>query len=134
MGETLFVRFQGTKPNSKGRFPGVFALANGLGRAGEFSEDEHRFWRAGNDWYEANFTNPSTVDPTVYDRVLHPGAESWFKATAGEVLDRVDGYLEILAAHGVSCERLESSAPGRIIYEDDDQIVVVPWETAGPLT
>nr|WP_030255763.1 hypothetical protein [Streptacidiphilus jeojiense] len=132
MGETLFVRFQGTKPNAKGRFPGVFALANGLGRAGALSEEEHRFWRSGNDWYEANFTNPSTVDPTVYDRVLNPGAEAWFKAMAGEVIDRVNGYLELLAAHGVSCERLESSAPGRVIYEDDDQIVVVPWEAASP--
>ncbi|MFC1403983.1 MULTISPECIES: hypothetical protein [Streptacidiphilus] len=110
----------------------MFALANGLGRAGALSEEEHRFWRSGNDWYEANFTNPSTVDPTVYDRVLNPGAEAWFKAMAGEVIDRVNGYLELLAAHGVSCERLESSAPGRVIYEDDDQIVVVPWEAASP--
>jgi hypothetical protein len=129
VGQASFVRFQGTSANARGHFPGVFALANGLGRAGVLSEEEHRFWRSGNDWYDANFTNPSTVDPTVFDRELHPGATSWFRTTAGEVLDRVNGYLEILAAHGVSCERVESSAPGRIIYEDGEQVVVVPWET-----
>ena len=35
--------------------------------------------------------------------------------------------MDILAAHGVSCVRLESAdPPGRVIYEDDCQIVVVP--------
>jgi hypothetical protein len=42
------------------------------------------------------------------------------------LIERVDGYLEILARHGVACRRVESEDPGRVIYEDDDQIVVVP--------
>ncbi|MFD3451978.1 hypothetical protein ACFWVC_07325 [Streptomyces sp. NPDC058691] len=124
--ETVYVRFQATVPNARGRYPGLFALANGLGRSGVLSAEDHRFWRENNAWYEANFTDPSTVDPTVYDRAINPGAAAWFKHTAGELLDRATGYLELLARHAVACERLESSRPGRIIYEDDHQIVVVP--------
>jgi hypothetical protein len=38
-----------------------------------------------------------------------------------------------LAAHGVECVRLESADPGEVIYEDDDQIVVVPRPAEQPM-
>jgi hypothetical protein len=45
-----------------------------------------------------------------------------------EEFRRADGYLEILDAHGVRCAKLVTDRPpGRIIYEDGDQIVVVPF-------
>ncbi|MGW1373241.1 hypothetical protein ACWD6P_03045 [Streptomyces sp. NPDC002446] len=126
MGEARYVRFQGTTRSPHGHFPGIFALANGLARDGRLTDEQYRFWRAGNDWYDAHYANPSDVDPTVYDRELNPGAVAWFKTTAVHLLERVDGYLDLLAQHGVPCERLESAAPGRIVYEDEDQVVVVP--------
>ncbi|MFI8521081.1 hypothetical protein ACIGEZ_25165 [Streptomyces sp. NPDC085481] len=126
MSETLFVRYQGTVRSPRAHFPGVFALANGLAREGRLSEEEFRFWRAANDWYDAAYPDPSATDPTVYDHDLHPGAVAWFKATAAHLLDRVTGYLDLLAAHGVACERIESVDPGRIVYEDEVQVVVVP--------
>jgi hypothetical protein len=57
---------------------------------------------------------------------LNPGATAWFKSTAGEVLDRVAGYLDLLSVHGVACERIESPNPGKVVYEDEHQVVVVP--------
>ncbi|MCX4680135.1 hypothetical protein OG413_33490 [Streptomyces sp. NBC_01433] len=126
MSEALYVRFQGTERSPRGHFPGVFGLANGLAREGRLSEEQHRFWRAGNDWYDAHYTNPSDVDPSVYDPAVNPGAVAWFKVTAVELIDRVDGYLTLLAEHRVPCERVESADPGTIVYEDADQVVVVP--------
>ncbi|MCK2217682.1 hypothetical protein MF672_028385 [Actinomadura sp. ATCC 31491] len=108
----------------------MFGLLNGLAGQGLLSEAEEAFRRANNAWYEANFTDPATVDPTVYDRDINPGAAAWFKASAGHLIQRVPGYLAILAAHDVQCVRLESADPGRIIYEDDDQVVVVPHSHA----
>ncbi|MFD3509640.1 hypothetical protein [Nocardia sp. NPDC058666] len=70
--------------------------------------------------------DPSEVDPRVYDRELHPGAASWFKASAVGMIERVAGYLAILDAHGVAWERVESAVPGDVIYEDAQQVVVVP--------
>ncbi|RII16951.1 hypothetical protein DSC45_14405 [Streptomyces sp. YIM 130001] len=127
MATPLFVRFQSTTRGPRGRFSGVFGLANGLARAGKLDEAQHCFWRTSNDWYDANFTNPADVDPTVYDARINPGATAWFKATAVHLIERVTGYLDLLEAHGVGCERVESSNPGRIIYEDEEQIVVIPW-------
>ncbi|MFC8230845.1 hypothetical protein [Streptomyces sp. NPDC057287] len=121
-----YIRFQGTVRHPRGHFPGVFVLTNELARDGRLTEEQHRFWRAANDWYDANYPNPTHVDPEVYDREIHPGAVAWFKSTAHELVERVGGYLEILAAHGVDCRRLESSSPGRIIYEDAYQVVVMP--------
>lgn len=124
----MYVRFQSPTPNHRGIHVGVFALVNGLASQGKLSEEEERFRRTNNDWYNANFTNPSDVDPIVYDRELNPGAVAWFKISASHLIERVAGYLEILAAHGVPCVRVESADPGRVIYEDDEQVVVVPYE------
>jgi hypothetical protein len=128
--EALYVRFQGTTRSERGHFPGVFALVNGLAREGRLSEEQERFRRTNNDWYDANYANPSDSDPTVYDHQLNPGAVAWFKVSSAELIKRVDGYLEILAGHGVACERAESSEPGKITYEDENQVVVVPRQKA----
>ncbi|MEK8142802.1 hypothetical protein NKH18_13080 [Streptomyces sp. M10(2022)] len=120
------MRFQAVAPNERGHFTGVFGLVNNLGRGGRLSPDEENFRRLGNAWYDAAYADPSTVDPTVYDPAVNPGATAWFKPTATHLLERVDGYLEVLAAHGVECEMLRSAAPGRVIYEDEVQVVVVP--------
>ncbi|WP_026214078.1 hypothetical protein [Nonomuraea coxensis] len=125
-GTPMYVRFQSPTPNSRGTHPGVFGLLNSLAGQGRLSDEEEAFRRENNAWYEANFTDPATVDATVYDRGINPGAAAWFKASAGHLIQRVPGYLAILAAHGVKCVRLESADPGRIIYEDEDQVVVVP--------
>lgn len=124
-----FVRFQATEQNDRGLYMGVFGLIGGLSRNGLLTEEQERFRRESNAWYDAAYTTPSDVDPAVYDRAVNPQAVAWFKVTAQELIARVDGYLEILALHGVGCERVESAAPpGRIIYEDEHQIVVVPHQ------
>ncbi len=122
-----YVRFQSTEPNAEGRHPGFFGLINNLSRAGRLTREQEEFRRANHAWYEAHHTNPATVDPAVYDRTVNPGATAWFKASAEALVARAGGYLEILAAHGVRCDKLVAhEPPGRIIYEDADQIVVVP--------
>ncbi|HEX5541596.1 MAG TPA: hypothetical protein VFX60_08530 [Micromonospora sp.] len=125
--EVLYLRFQSTTPSQRGTFPGVFGLVNGLAREGKLTAEQELFRKINNAWYEANFTDPSSVDPTVYDRTINPKAAAWFKPSALEMVERVDGYLEILAEHDIDCELIRSADPGRVIYEDEHQIVVVPY-------
>ncbi|MFJ4753919.1 hypothetical protein [Streptomyces sp. NPDC088763] len=122
-----YVRFQSPHRNSRGQFTGVFGLVNNLAREGRLSEEQEAFRRRGNRWFDAAYTDPSTVDPSVYDDTVNPGAAAWFKPSATHLLARVPGYLEILYAHGVECRLLRSADPGRVVYEDDVQIVVVPY-------
>ncbi|MFC9246254.1 hypothetical protein ACFT7S_20340 [Streptomyces sp. NPDC057136] len=123
---TEYVRFQAVVPNERGHFTGVFGLVNNLGRSGRLSAAEEHFRLLNNAWYDASYLDPSTVDPTVYDPAVNPCAAAWFKPTATHLLERVDGYLTVLRAHGIACETLRSTAPGRVVYEDDVQVVVVP--------
>ncbi|MDQ2838137.1 MAG: hypothetical protein M3Y42_18625 [Actinomycetota bacterium] len=125
--ERGFVRFQAPVANARGHHPGIFGLANGLARQGLLSPTEWQFWRQNNDWYQANIIDPSTVDATVYDRQLNPLAAAWFRASSDQLLNRVEGYRRILAAHQLACVRLHSDDPGRVIYSDADQVVVVPY-------
>lgn len=127
-----FVRYQATEVNRHGNRVGIFALANSLARGGELSSRDYQWWRAANEWYDAAYPDPSSTDPGVYDHGVNPHAQAWFKTTAGDLLARIPGYLDLLNRYGVPYEELQSSSPGRILYEDDVQIVVDPyrWQEA----
>lgn len=103
-----------------------------LGQRGLLTVDEERFRRTTNAWYDATYVNPASVDPGVYDPDVNPLAASWFAATAEFLLEPIPGYLAILAAHNVPCERYTSSDPGRIVYQDPHQVVVVPYASDVP--
>ncbi|MFA9445133.1 hypothetical protein [Egicoccus sp. AB-alg6-2] len=122
------MRFQAVHGNRHGIRPGVFALVNGLAFDGRLTEAQQGFRRDTNAWYTRNYTNPADVVPDIYSHQLNPGATSWFKVSAAYLLERVEGYLEVLRAHAVNYEVVFSTQPGRIVYEDADQVVVVPWD------
>ncbi|MGW7413721.1 hypothetical protein [Streptomyces sp. NPDC054863] len=127
-----YVRFQSTTAHPRGHFPGVFALVNGLARDGKLTPEQERFRRVNNDWYDAAYPEPSSIDPSVYDHAVNPGAVAWFKVGSVELIGRVPGYLEILDAHGFECVEVRSAdAPGRVVYEDEWQVVVVPEHIDG---
>jgi hypothetical protein len=48
--------------------------------------------------------------------------------SAAFLMGPIPGYLAILASHNLPCERCESGAPGRVLYEDEHQVVVVADE------
>ncbi|MEV0228006.1 hypothetical protein [Nonomuraea sp. NPDC050786] len=107
----------------------MFGLINGLAKQGRLSPEQERFRTESHAWYHANLIDPADVDPRVYDRERNPGATAWFKGSAGHLIERVSGYLEILAAHEVACVRIETADPGSVIYEDAHQVIVVPYRT-----
>lgn len=124
--EPKFVRYEARSPNGRGRHPGIFALANGLANDGKLSDQDWAAWRSANDHYNAAYADPSTVDRAIYDRAINPSAQSWFKRTATHLLIGVDFYTDLLNRYDVGWQKLYSNDPGRILYEDDVQIVVAP--------
>ena len=130
-GDTVhYVRFQALHRNQRGYFTGVFGLINVLAKQGKLTSEQESFRRTNNSWYENVYPDPMTVDSTVYDPEVNPGSAAWFKESATHLLERVPGYLKILAAHGVECRIVRSADPGRVIYEDEVQVVVVPHRDA----
>jgi hypothetical protein len=120
----MFVRFQSAVPNRHGRYPGVFAMANGLHAAGRLSEEDDAWWRQSNDRANAAYADPSVALAGSYD---HPGARSWFKADALDLVALTDGYLALLDRCEIPWVELRTKTPGRITYEDDAQVVAVPF-------
>ena len=120
---TGYVRFQAVDLNPHGIRPGVFALVNGLAFDDRLTDAQERFRRDTNAWYTRSYTNPADVVPDIYSHQTNPGATSWFKVSAVHLLERIEGYLELLRAHAVDYEVVCSTQPGRIIYEDADQVV-----------
>jgi hypothetical protein len=124
-----YARYQSPIPDTRGAFIGVFGLVNGLARQGLLTAEEERFRRVNNDWYDAAYTDPSTVDPSLYDRAVNPLAASWFRVGAADwLLEPLPGYLQILRNHQTPCVEVRSQDPGRVIYSDEHQIVVVPYD------
>jgi hypothetical protein len=124
MGE--FIRYQSAVPNRRGRFPGVFAMANGLRDAGLLSEEDKQWLKIANATATATYADPTTVVPDCYNSELNPGARSWFKAESMQLLDMTAAYLDLLDRHDVPWMALHTRNPGRLVYEDAVQVVAVP--------
>lgn len=123
----MFLRVQSAVPNRRGGFPGIFAMANGLLRAGMLSEADADWVRRENARGELAYTDPSTVVPECYDPTTNPGARSWFKADAHELLAMARMYCALLDRYDVAWVELRTAHPGRIVYEDEVQVVAVPF-------
>lgn len=120
----MFVRYQAAVANANGRCPGVFAIANGLAADGILSSVERSWWRASNDWLNAAYPDPATVDASIFDRGINAATSCWFKSSACHLLERVSGCLTILDAHGIGWVELRRIRVGPVLYEDDVQVVV----------
>jgi hypothetical protein len=57
-------------------------------------------------------------------------AVCWFKDDAGDTVRRMWEIVSILREHDVSVRVLKSRTPGKILYEDEYQVVVLEWKRA----
>lgn len=130
MASARYVRFESAVPNARGSHVGVFGLANGLARSGLLSAADRAWWRAANDWFDAAYPDPALVDPTLFDKMRHPGLTCWFLMSAERLLCRMPGYLSLLDRYGIAWRERRSADPGVIRYRDDVQVAVTPYPLA----
>jgi hypothetical protein len=64
---------------------------------------------------------------TLFDRSINSRVECWFRISAEHLVTRAHEYLRLLDLYGVGWIERREDNPGRILYEDDVQIVVVPF-------
>ncbi len=123
-----YVRFQSAERSDRlGIHIGVFGLVNMLYNRSLLSDRDLRVRRARLDWFNRACTDPASVDPTVYQTGRNPGPVSWFDSAATHLVRGMREHCEILDRHGIAWERVESDDPGRALYEDEHQVVVVPY-------
>jgi len=127
----IYIRYESATPNAHGLHTGVFGLANVLARTGQLTTADWGWWRTNNDWLDAAYTDPATVDPSLFDKTKNPIVICWFKETATHLLDRVPGYLDLLDRYGIGWVERRTSNPGTVLYEDDVQVLTRPADTSG---
>lgn len=55
-------------------------------------------------------------------------AVTWFKDNAGDPIKIMWQIVTLLREHGVPVRMLRSKNPGKVLYEDDYQVVVEEWK------
>lgn len=114
-----FRRFESPVANGAGTFPGIFALLNGLHRDGLLTDADrtHR-----DDLVRRSYELHHEPAASYY---AEPGARSWFKDSAVELLDLARDIGAVLDRYEVAWVEIVIDAPGRIVYEDAVQVVAV---------
>jgi len=55
-------------------------------------------------------------------------AISWFKDSAGPSIKKMWDIVALLQEHDITVRLLKSKNPGKVLYEDEFQIVVREWK------
>lgn len=75
------------------------------------------------EWFNANLPCPP-FSSSGWSR----NAVAWFKDSAQESIKRTREIAVLLKQHGLQVRMLRSSNPGKVLYEDEYQVVVEEWK------
>jgi hypothetical protein len=82
------------------------------------------------DWLEETYAwlNAHLPCPPFSSNGWPRDAVTWFKDDAGVPIKKVWEIVTLLKQHGVPVRMLRSKNPGKVLYEDECQIVVEEWK------
>jgi hypothetical protein len=127
-GAETYVRLQVRYRGRLGVPVGIFVAVDHLRRAGRLSALDEETYFAVEDWFLA-----ALPTPPFYADGNSLGAVTWFRqGAAAGMLARLDPLRDILDRHDVAHDLVLSQDPGRIVYEDEYQVGVIPYERAEP--
>ena len=103
---------------------GIFVAVDHLRRADRLSDSDESTYFDLDDWFLAELP-----EPPFYRDGNSIRAVTWFKTVAAaEMLGRLQPLRDILRRHEVPHDLVESADPGRIVYEDNYQVGVIPYQ------
>jgi hypothetical protein len=122
-GGRLFIRFVvGGDDEHHRALTGVITEARLLRDRGELSASETARLEESYAWFNENLPVPP-FDIGRWPRDV----VAWFKDDAGESVRRMWEIVSLLRDHDIPVRLLKSANPGRVVYEDLNQVVVVEW-------
>ncbi|MBN1696005.1 MAG: hypothetical protein JW881_00705 [Spirochaetales bacterium] len=99
---------------------GVFSSARILKDKGKLYPYEEAFVEELFEWFNRKLPCPPFSSTNWPDNAV-----SWFKDTALEYISKLREIIALIEEKGVSVRTIKTSDPGKIVYEDDFQIVAV---------
>lgn len=129
------VRFAGREVDTVSGQPiGIFQLSADVLNNRRLPTSDQRRLAALRAWFTANLTQPKRFSHwkggwrrTAHGWSRQPIAISWFRSDATQCLKYAEAMADLLRTHGVEVDRLTCTNPGYITYEDDHQVVAVPF-------
>ncbi len=102
---------------------GVFQAAYYLMHSEIMCPYEHQQLQDVWDWFRNNLRAP---------RVYQQSRDAshiicWFKPTARQQLQKMYEMIHLLELYGMHVSQVRSHKPGYVVYEDDNQVAVVPF-------
>jgi hypothetical protein len=127
--ETLVRFVTGEVDKDSEELRGVFQAAFRLRDDGKLFAYEEVRLREISAWFDSNLQKPTrltSAKPPHYRK--RNNAISWFRSSASEHIGKIRELLAILDAHHVRHQMLKTKQPGYVVYEDEYQVVSVPFK------
>jgi hypothetical protein len=119
----MFVRFVvGADAENAAWLTGVITEARLLRDAGELYDYESERLEAIFDWFNEHLPCPPFGKKHRSSEWTRD-AVAWFRADAREPIARMWDIVVILREHGTAVRMITTERPGRIVYEDEYQVV-----------
>jgi len=105
-------------------------LLTGVITEARFLRDRNELAQAEIVWLEETYSrlNENLPCPPFAAAGWSRDAVAWFKDNAGDPIKRMWELVALLREHGVRVRLLRSKNPGKVLYEDDYQVVVEEWK------
>lgn len=78
-------------------------------------------------WFKDNLPIPDRFAASRRHNAKHSGI-SWIRASAHDHMRRLRRIAELLQSIGTSVDELRTTRPGYILYEDEHQVVALPFD------
>jgi hypothetical protein len=107
---------------------GLFHAAGELRDSGALSQAEGSFLQEVRDWFSDHLKKPrrfTSAKPPYYRK--RQNGISWFKDSAQEHIGKMREMAALLEHHDIPVRMIKTIRPGYVVYEDEFQIVAVPF-------
>ena len=125
--DTDLIRFvTGDRHPPYGHRTGVFQGAYKLWRRDILAQPTQDELRALLDWFNDHLAKPGRFAPSR----RHHGwktAVSWMRVPALEHIVHLRRLVTLVEAAGIEVDELHTNRPGYIVYQDDQQVVALPF-------
>jgi phosphohistidine phosphatase SixA len=104
----------------------VFQAAYDVWRENRLSVSDQAELRTLLDWFEKHLATPDRFTASRYPRAQET-AISWQRTSAHDHIARLRRLVALVEAAGIPVAELRTVRPGYIVYEDNHQVVALPF-------